>query len=312
MDYLSFNVVTNIESVLQIPIVFPAVTLCSPNLTASHLDRSQSSFGWEIDTFDRLNVTLEEFDSVYGSCIRFNGFINESVPLRTVNSTSLNTDSLGFFIPILPNKSAEIVMYVSPNTLNGFSNISEKYLYTGKYYNFYIRKTVDEKLGEPYNSCLSQTYGYHPENCIEECINKQVAEQYQCRLTGYYQDNRLEKCLDRTDMKNKYTEEAMLRREFIPYCKSQCVEACFSEQYFLWCLEYKLPTDDSFYVSFNFAHTEYTYTYQIPKMSATDLISNVGGTLGMVVGFQFLSLVEIFDFLFEVALILSEDLINRD
>ena len=47
----------------------------------------------------------------------------------------------------------------------------------------------------------------------------------------------------------------------------------------------------------NLAYTEIT---QQPKMQIFDIISNVGGLLGLFIGISFLSVIEIFEIIFEI------------
>ncbi len=288
-DYLDYNVITNIKSVLKTPVIFPAITLCSSNLTLSDISSSISYFGGEY--FDSSNVTLEVFgDPEFGNCIRFNGFINNSIPIKTVNGTDFGLNSLYVNIP---QAQDNIVMFITQNSLNCYFNATPSYLYSGKSYNFYVTKTLEEKLSKPYNQCLNESHDYHPENCIEECVNIKVSKKYNCRLTSYYQDNKLDSC------NNEY-----FRDEFKAVCQTQCVEECYITSYYSTCLEDKPLDDSSMRLWVIMSDLKYTYINQIPKMSIFDLIGYVGGTLGLVVGFQFLSLIEIFDFFYQVILIL--------
>ena len=53
-----------------------------------------------------------------------------------------------------------------------------------------------------------------------------------------------------------------------------------------------------------FADFRYEEITQIPKMNVYDLVGSVGGTLGVFIGFQILSLLEILEFLLHVLIIL--------
>ena len=54
------------------------------------------------------------------------------------------------------------------------------------------------------------------------------------------------------------------------------------------------------YVRIYFDNLNYKIKYQIPKIYLFDLVSAVGGTLGLCLGMSFLSLFEIFDFLYHL------------
>ncbi len=65
------------------------------------------------------------------------------------------------------------------------------------------------------------------------------------------------------------------------------------------------------YISVNYNSLDYTKIEQIPKSELFDLISNIGGTLGLFIGVSFLSLVEIIEIIFELIKFLIKKLINK-
>jgi len=69
-----------------------------------------------------------------------------------------------------------------------------------------------------------------------------------------------------------------------------------------------LPDNLENLVYFNafYADLEYTYINQLPKMDFFDLISNIGGNLGLFIGISFLSFAEIIEFIIEVVYILVD------
>ena len=54
----------------------------------------------------------------------------------------------------------------------------------------------------------------------------------------------------------------------------------------------------------HFKNLEYTSIEQLAKMSLSDLISNIGGNLGLFIGISFLSFAEIIEILIEVLIFL--------
>ena len=61
------------------------------------------------------------------------------------------------------------------------------------------------------------------------------------------------------------------------------------------------------YVSFGvyFDSLDYTLIDQMPKMNMLDLISNIGGNLGLFIGVSFLSFAEIIELIIEIFFILK-------
>ena len=53
-----------------------------------------------------------------------------------------------------------------------------------------------------------------------------------------------------------------------------------------------------------YSDLKYTSVSQIPKVSLEDLISNIGGTLGLFIGISFLSFIEIFDMILVILFVL--------
>ena len=55
-----------------------------------------------------------------------------------------------------------------------------------------------------------------------------------------------------------------------------------------------------------YSDLKYTLIKENKKMILVDLISSIGGTLGLFIGISFLSFLEIFEILFEVVLLLNQ------
>ena len=68
-------------------------------------------------------------------------------------------------------------------------------------------------------------------------------------------------------------------------------------------LNYDFDSYQDFYYSLNFYYssTEYTYISQSPQMTLINLLSNMGGSLGMFLGFSVFSFMEIFELIIKLA-----------
>ena len=64
-------------------------------------------------------------------------------------------------------------------------------------------------------------------------------------------------------------------------------------------------------ININYQDLKYTMISQIPNMSFEDLLSNLGGQLGLFIGISFLSFVEIFDALVQIIFILLDKSTNN-
>jgi hypothetical protein len=58
-------------------------------------------------------------------------------------------------------------------------------------------------------------------------------------------------------------------------------------------------------LTFFYESLSYTVIDQIPKMNMLDLISNIGGNLGLFIGVSFLSFAEIIELFIEILFILK-------
>lgn len=285
--------VTNTQTVQTLPVIFPAITLCGRNLRIADIDFNNSFFQTSnlspTDFEEMTDVESFILPPIRNTCIRFNGYMNDSVRLKTVIGTDFETNSLQIYFPDINGQ--EVVAFVAPNKLNSYAETSPIGLFPGKVNNFYVTQSVDIKLPEPYNRCLNESESYHKENCVEQCIQSQVSDKYNCTLTGYYYNKNLELC---TDLFLKETAD----------CQSQCVDGCFTLTYSVAVTEDAPAGDESLDLIVVFGELRYTEISQVPKMTVFDLIGSIGGTLGIFVGFQILSIIEIFQFVLEIFLVL--------
>ena len=365
VDFVTYPVVTNVETLLETPVTFPAVTICSIGLNDSVVNKKKSYFGTKKDTFENLNIQLETFvgDRTFEenlvsnekqiNCLRFNGLgTGDSSSLRDVTGPEVKKNT--FYIQLdldrslfqvdadtadyysdynyqfyeeevitepvtIPSKRDATIsslisinpfamVYITHNNLNTFGNETPRYVYLGKSYDFYLnRRVLEEKLPPPYNTCLNTSYDYHEENCLEECIQNKVADQYGCSLTSYYANNSLPKCQEQSTTRNSTDGEDGFRDLFNVDCKTQCVEECFDSSYPYNVLESDPPGNSTLNIKILFMDIKYTYITQIPKSSGFDLFGFIGGTLGMVCGFQLATFVEFLDFLFEVVSVVLDE-----
>lgn len=82
-------------------------------------------------------------------------------------------------------------------------------------------------------------------------------------------------------------------------CQSECPKECDSITYQIVQSTVPLSNPDSCQLKFYFYEPTYTKMTQSPKISLSSLISDIGGTLSLFIGFKFLSLIEFAEFLIE-------------
>ena len=198
--------------------------------------------------------------------------------------------------------------------------------------NFAIEREFVEKLGMPYNDCIKQkeynfnayhksdlflqyfiqnNKSYSQKDCLDLCIEQVIITKCNCysQLLGSLQQCNKTDCVD--DFIIKYATQ---RLQFPDNCLDQCKPECDLNSLKIEHNHISLVSDEfkSVYnitkndtdkiVSINVFYSDFKFTIikQIPKMSLIDLISNLGGLLGLFVGISFLTFIEIIQICFEM------------
>ena len=211
------------------------------------------------------------------------------------------------------------------------SEIFNRYSKPNLYTDIFVKKFIEKKLGEPYNQCLDkeskfdsvlfrQTLKkyriYRQKNCYDICIQNYASSVCISNITN---------CT--MDVYNEFDYEAN--------CSKQCPLECETTSFSLSekACQYTMLDSDMHYkeglenllndsniasrtdaelnekiiwLGINYEDLSYTQISQIPKTTLPDLISNIGGILGVFLGLSLLSFVEILEFLLEVLLILTK------
>lgn len=335
-DFYSYDVITNVERVTPHSVTVPAVTLCLYPLydelvyindtyvkTIVSNNASMRDFVW----LTSKDLEYFQIDYDHMDCVRFNG-LNANVKVNSVSKF--------FEIPLLRNLTKTISeteyhiyqlwfpfihVYVSDNYLNSFLKISPNFRVNHKLgeantHEFHISKTeIERKLGEPYNRCDPRKQeAYRQLNCIDVCINREIWDKYGCSIPSYYRNNDYELCGNTNIVEDYYfgfvLDSSQLNttghiNEFYDSCERECPKECVSVKLTTtYKAEWYNAQPNFAFFKFYLADLSTLEITQIPKMTTYDLISNVGGTLGLFVGISFLSFVEFFQLIFEIFLIM--------
>lgn len=269
------------------------------------------------------NYDVFKIPKSFGDCVRFNGVTNtklETVESRTNNFTFRVLTQLNKSISefedsrFLPHSQMEI--YVTDNFVNSFLKIDPLRIEKNKeiYVSFY-KACIETKLGYPFHNCtenLNKT-NYHM-NCIEECINKEIKDKYNCSIPSYYRIDGLEECGDKPQIyevpnlwqtSDRYEKNINyiknLTNEFFNLCENECPEECESTTFKTKSIAISSIGDTV--LSFSFSDFTTLNITQIPKMNLFSLVSNIGGSLGLFIGISFLSFFELIEFFIDVIFI---------
>lgn len=254
-----------------------------------------------------------------------------------LNLTNENNTDFNELALIIHNKSMKI---------NNLRNRGYRLL-SGSLNYFEINRIVYEKLDEPFNNCysnislfrrnrtlvnffLNSSLAYSRVDCHRYCRNLHVLQNSSCNCTRTFQSaaecsrNKLsKKCYD------DYLAEFQSKNVF-EICSEYCPEECKTFSHSITTFSQFIPgigkidwnnTFDipqvykdyneirKYYVSIRAYYEELKYTFitQITKSDLVDLVSSIGGTLGLFLGLSFLSFMEIFQYFIETIIILARN-----
>ena len=190
----------------------------------------------------------------------------------------------------------------------------------------YLRMSqhVDKKLGEPFNDCIhnSDQEAYKPNSMIKRtvafdgfykqdkcyylCYLNYIGLKYNCSFPQLFEIPDLESSCHNRSIDFAYEDRRYADEK---NCSHQCPLSCNAK--FISILTNQVTYHDhkideqkiAFYVYFE--ELKILETKQIQKTTPSDLISKIGGTLGLFIGFRLLSLVDVLEFFLEFIIILS-------
>ena len=300
-DYLEYDVFTQTKYISSSSSTFPSVTFCFKNPETKDLNSFFEKAEFYFLNGSNANLTgYPYYDEEFGhwglaNCIKFNHFNNKS---RTkLFSAESSGDYLSFEID-LRVKFDDMRVFLSDN-YNNIIDWSQFVIYSlnvSGYYEMVLKKEVDIKLEEPYNKCENLSdITYRQANCIIQCKNKNFANNYNCTLRNFYSNSEYITC--NKDINNT--------SEFDSDCQKICPKECTTTKYDILVMNPQLALKSSETLEFYVWYLDLNYIErsQTPKMSGFSLLNEIGGALGLFVGITVLSLLEIFEYLFEIFLL---------
>jgi len=335
INYFNFDVVTSIKVFKEIPTEFPAITFFilrnkKANISLNDLVVECAFSRFSCNISNDISINRDKFGYISYTFKSQSAYIAGSVyglqmGLNLQNISFDDTTVRDGLRIIIHNKTDD------PNYYIGFSEIGFN-VAPGFYYEISVNKIFTYKLGSPYNNCLkdvesidsfdsdlfrymiqSTNYSYRYSDCLNYCGGKKL----------YKQINMTNKIIDRWenivaeypqhDGKMDIILKDAIKKGIDESCPD-CPEECDSMKYDVSHSLTKLwPQKKVFenlsienYVSFTiyYEKLEYTVIDQIAQMNEFDLISNIGGNLGLFIGISFLSFAELIELLVEIICII--------
>jgi len=189
-DYYQYTVITKIESVNEISMTLPAVTLCLFSLknkfTNATLDKTLyncSISGTVCESKDFYSFETRSSEDDIMTCFVLNGGRNStdhSIEIKSITYPNYRF-FLGFYLP----NDHSIYHYINDAFVKPTPSEITKYLLPARISNIILEKTIETKLEFPFNDCLerknlpdnhlvrqlsSANITYRQVNCFELCL----------------------------------------------------------------------------------------------------------------------------------------------
>ncbi len=248
------------------------------------------------------------------SCLKFNGE-NSLDKLYYQKSTT----AVSGYTLIMSYKNQDGFINAFINDIHEAAITSQKAILINNknYYTIELEKIVEEKLGYPYSDCIKNFENlpddnhlikktieldkkYTREKCYFLCFQRYGTDIFNCTLPNVYKTNYNISCRDVPDyefVKNKLFIENDF--DYEKHCLEECPIECKSSSFKIkqeqFIDEYLL--NNTFGIRASFPNLEVKEYVELPKTTISDLIAKIGGTLGVFIGFRFLSFIDIFEFI---------------
>jgi len=330
--YLNYEIVTNIQVINEIPTAFPAVTFyflknnrfnllnnsiilkCSFN----KIKCDSNDFHFNQDNQGYTSFSFKNQTSYFGGSI-FGFELKLNLEKILIDNGTIFDDSDG--VRIIIHNSSYDPAYYKGRSSDGF-NVAPGFNHL-----ISIKRIFSYKLGLPYNNCLkdiksidsydsdvfryiiqSTNYSYRQTDCFNYCMGRELYKLMNISNKIDHFANVFTKFESKkSDSLKEYFE--LFKNGITSICGNDCPLECDSIEYETSLSFNKFITNNTDnIVSFILFYTSLDYTMidQISKMDGYDLISNIGGNLGLFIGISFLSFAEFIELFIEIIYIITE------
>jgi len=203
-----------------------------------------------------------------------------------------------------------------------------------------LKKTISKIQPFPYGHCndlrvydsdiytfmVNSNRTYRQYDCLYLCLQQVITQKCGCYYTKYPMFNLAKACLNLTELICINGIELGFANGYSQNCLSKCPLECESVtyDYSVSTLDfpsrefYKTTINDKIYganityelykenfLSLNMflSSNKYTQIMEIPKISVIDLISSLGGSIGIFLGLSIFSLIEVLELFFQIIVI---------
>jgi len=319
INYFNFDVVTSIKVINEMPLEFPTITFFilrnnRVNISLNDLIAECTFNTFICDIPKDININKDKFGYISytfkSQPTYLGGSLNSlRIGVNLANISFNNTTKLDGLRIIIHNKTFDSNYYMGFSD-NGF-NVAP-----GFFYEISVNRIFSYKLGLPYNNCLkdvksidsfdshlyrymiqSTNYSYRQKDCLMHCAGRELYNYLNItNKTDRWENIIAEYPYYYDTIKILYLK--VLKKGIYETC-FDCPEECDSIQYDVSHSITKLSIQNENIVSFTvyYENLQYTVIDQIAQMNVFDLISNIGGNLGLFIGISFLSFAELIELL---------------
>jgi len=336
-SYYDYEVITKIESVYEQPMLFPTISFC-PYTQRSFDNKSlasilnQCSFNLDQSCQSNPERYFERFKTFRGDCFRFNSGQNMSGQAIPFFYSTIGGKDDSFHLNLKNNPPIQLWIHLVslPPKFGYYNNHLGNTILLAPFAEtqLIVNKIEETRLGLPYNECyhddelssfpgnqtiiyfITQTINetYKHTNCLGLCFDVYYINENPCNCENTSLGNVWQDCFVNFDKSNltgcTYTNKFNFFKEPIQdKCKEYCPFECDSIKYSVNSYS-TYRSETRFFVYFE--SLRYTFINQSPKTKEFDLLSNIGGILGLFIGISFVTLFEIVELFIEILFIIYE------
>ncbi len=313
-DFLEYDVVTKVRIIHSDNLTFPAITIChfdeffnrSINEVIKNCHFANSRC--DASDFEIVDMILINQGFVK-KCFKFNGgknYLGDPIELKVSYEKGY---SAGLILDLLLPEQSQLNYYINENRILPLVDEFKGVVKTGygNYAFLAMDKLVEIRLGEPHNSCIKNlnsnettfssllfdeiiklNISYRREYCYQLCFLKYASNACNCSYNKTYNKNNA-MCYN---CFKKQISDFSFEERCAVYCPLECEMTYYSVNKDTHTVPSKLNQTS---LAFYYEDLKYQQIDQIAKTLFSDIISNVGGTLGLFIGVSLLSFIEIFE-----------------
>jgi hypothetical protein len=318
-DFFNYETISSIQTITEDKSQFPTIAICNYDLRNMQIKPIVVWFNSKPLITECGNHFESYQDLAYGRCYRFNSgrnMTNHSIPIKY---STFGGFYFSFRIQFqITNKEPSrglILMSIFNNTMIPATiRNKEIFISIGSQNTFVVKRLFDQKLEYPYNNCFKNVYLNPPNNTI-------LIDYIKKNGRDYTQRECFELCINLKANESDTGCKGTLKSLSSPPCEiftnqfdskiSECSEYCPME-----CdsLNYEISANNvyddeyngKYVITVHYEDLKYTLISQQEKakIESINLIANIGGTIGLFLGFSFISLLEVFEVLAECICVL--------